>query len=273
MEQHNSLTVFVGQTQEIVLPSGAIAVIREHSAADDDILTTSSKGKTDGENYLHNLNRYVASILQNKPYEPSSSAKPTVKDVELLRLKDKHYIIFSSRMFSIGETLDVNHKCGNEECKQSDEYEVDLKQYDRDLTLTYEELEAILDDDKLAIMPYREDYTHLFFEVVTPSGLKVKLEYLNGLGENFMLAHSRRNTSVASTSIIARRPQVEVNGEWREIKNINVFSKKDIISINKAIDTHDKQFPMSALIECAGCGNQTYLPLIAVKDFFFPGEI
>lgn len=273
MENQNELALFQGQTFEFVLPSGAIAVIREHSATDDDILTTTTKGKTEAENFLGNLNRYVAAILLNKPYEPESSAKPTVKDVENLRLKDKHYIIFKSRILSIGETLEMTHTCSNEQCKAKEEYEIDLSAYDRELGMSHEELAELVDDDKLCITPYPEDYTNPTFEVLVPSGKTVTLEYLNGQGENYVLEQSKRNNLVASSDIISRRPRVDVGGTPHEVKNVNIFSKKDKVAISKAIKQHDSQFPMSVLVTCEHCGTQRYIPLITIQDFFFPEEM
>lgn len=273
METNNELTVFQGQTLEFKLPSGAIAIIREHSASDDDILSSSHKGKNVTENFLGNLNRYVAAILQNKPYEPESKSKPTIKDVEQLRLKDKHYIIFKSRIFAIGEILDMTYTCNNESCKAKEEYDVDLTQYDRDLNLSYSELVDSMDDDKLCIMPYKEDYTNPTFTVNLSSGKTVTFEYLNGEGENYVLEQSKRNSLVSSSDIISRKPKVEVNGSLHEVKNVNIFSKKDKIEITKAIKDLDSQFPMSVLITCDHCGTQQYIPLITVQDFFFPEEI
>lgn len=273
METKNELTVFQGQTFEVVLPSGAIAVIREHSAADDDILTVRSKAKTPAEDFIGNMNKYVAAILQNKPYEPESSAKPTLKDVENLRLKDKHYIIFQSRILSIGETLEIEHTCSDETCKVKEIYEIDLKEYDRDLTLPIEELKELQDEDKLCIMPYPKGYQESTFEVRLSSGKTVILEYLNGHGENFVLQQNKRNDLKASSEIISRRPKIEVDGTLHEIKNVNIFSKRDKVEISKAIKENDQQFAMSAIITCDHCGNIEYLPLITLQDFFFPEEM
>lgn len=273
MENKNELAVFVGQNFELVLPSGAIAIIREHSAADDDILSTNQKGKSSAENFLHNLNRYVAEILQNKPYDPESKQKPTLKDVENLRLKDKHYIIFKSRILSIGENLDLNYTCPSATCGAKDEFEIDLTQYDRDLSLSHEELADMVDDDKLCITPYKVGYQEKTFEVNLSSGRTVVLEYLNGNGENYVLAQSKNNNLKASSDIISRRPKIEIDGSLQEIKNVNIFSKRDKVEITKAIKKLDDQFPMSILVTCEGCGRQEFIPLIAIQDFFFPEEM
>lgn len=264
----NSLSIYEGSKLEFTLPSGAKAIIREHSAMDDDIITAGSN-RGDVGILIKNLNKYVAAILLNNPYDPESKKRITLPEVEKLRLKDKHYIIFKSRIHSIGETIEIEHTCRNESCGLKTDYVVNLLDYDRDLSL--EEIEA--DEDKLAIDRYVTKYDETFFEVEVPSGRKVRLEYLNGVGENFILEHTKRNTLAASGDILARQPKVLVDGEWQEIKSVNIFSKKDAMALTKACKAKDSQFAMTVKIECEACGTVEYIPLITLRGFFFPEEM
>lgn len=272
MEQ-KELTVFNGSNLEFILPSGATAIISEHSAVHDDILTKGSTTRADYSTLVKNLNNYIVSLLQNNPYNPESKKKITLDEVKKLRLNDKYYIVFKSRLHSIGSELDIEHIFNGDEDKVKHEFEINLEEYDRDLSLSHEELAQLRDEEELCIERYKEGYEKTFFEVQLSSGKTVQLNYHTAEGELYVLEKMKRNEIVASTEILARRPKIKQDDEYLEIKNLNVFSKKDTIELKKAIKDNDLQWPFSIGLVDPATEKTEYLPLITVKDFFFPDEI
>lgn len=260
---NKTLSIYEGTHLTFTLPSGKTATIREHAAIDDDTLTA-GLSKYGGSVMVKNFNNYVAGIL----IELDGSKKITVGDVENLLLVDKHYIMLKSRIHSIGETMDILHSCQGKDCNTETEYEIDLSVYDDDLS---NPITNYTEDDELRIRP--KHISEPYFEIETPSKRKVRLDYLTGKGENYVLQQTKTGNLKASADILSRFPKVEVDGEWVEVKNVNVFSKKDIITLKKAVSDHDKQFSLTADVVCPHCGLEDTIPLILVKDFFFPEEI
>lgn len=259
----NELKIYEGEKLSFQLPSGKMATIREHTAMDDDILTA-GLAKHGSNVMVKNFNNYVTAILT----ELDGKTKVTVSDVENLPLSDKYYLILKSRIHSLGDEVMIKLTCPNEECRAESEYTIDLNEYDQDLA---NPLQEYREADELRVRPI--DIGEGYFEIELPSKRKVRLEYLTGKGENYVLAQSKTGNLKASAEILSRFPKVEVGGEWLEVKSLNVFSKKDSIVIKNAISAKDPQFSLSTEVKCEECGEIHTLPLILTKDFFFPEEI
>lgn len=91
---------------EFTVPSGYKYVIREQNGADDDILSNPVEART-----LRNISRFIAAIVVSTDY--TSNGRLTVDDAHQLPVLDKYCIMFNSRMFSMGETVEFEHDWGD----------------------------------------------------------------------------------------------------------------------------------------------------------------
>lgn len=256
------LEIFKGQQLTFTTPSGVPVTIREQSAQDDDLLSALSGNVQD--RILGNMNKFIAQIVQENGFNNKNHL--TVEEVENLKLKDKHYILLKSRIHSIGEDLDFEHICQNEDCNHKYPVSINLtKTFDADLSRPLKEQETT----EYTITPYPKG-TDSHFEITLSSGLRLRLEYLTGKGEIFMLRAFENKNITGNTELLARNLSYWDGQEWKLLKSLNVFSKRDSIEIRKQLKGIDEQFNGGVATTCPKCGNEAFLPFTTLPDFFFP---
>lgn len=260
------LEIFKGQQLTFITPSGTQVTIREQSAEDDATLSTIS-GTSIKEVVISTMNRFIAGIVTDNNYNNKNHL--TVEEVEGLKVRDKHYILLKSRIHSISDHLGFEYECINKNCRHKTDIEVDLvKTYDADLSRPLAEQETT----EYTIKPYTHG-NEAHFEGTLSSGKKIRMEYLTGRGEQFMLQAYENNVLSANTEYYARNLSYWNGAEWVILKSLNAFSKREAVELKGLVREHDTQFEAGVPIECPKCGRENFLPFISIPDFFFPAEM
>ena len=91
----------------VTLPSGLVVSIRETNGEDDEILSNYAR-LTDGSAG----NEYTARIIHSGP----NGKKMTIEEVESLKIRDRQFIMFVSRIISLGEIFEFRLECPSPKC-------------------------------------------------------------------------------------------------------------------------------------------------------------
>jgi len=239
-------------------PSKFEITIREQDGADDETISK-LKNAMDGSA----VNKLVASIITDY-----KGKRVTPEDVLKFKNRDKYYILFKSRVFSIGDSITYKHKCSNPDCQKETTYEEDLKQYDRDFSKADTDTKT---DFEYQVQPYLNG-DKLEEELTLSSGKKVKYKYLNGESEKQMLA-SNKDEMTKNTELMVRDIQWFHEDKWQLLRNFKVMSPKDMAEIRRHIKLHDLTFEAISELKCPYCQTLDRVSLMAQPDFFFPQEI
>ena len=124
------------RTKTFVSPSGKYYTIREQNGEDEEILSNEADAKN-----LMNITKFIAGIVTETDF--TESGKLTIKDALDMPLLDRMAVIFQSRIFSLGDTVNFEYDW----CEENDKvvYEQDLKEFlfdDYSQVPSNEELEA-----------------------------------------------------------------------------------------------------------------------------------
>lgn len=200
----------------------------------------------------------------------------TVADVLNLPLRDKHYILLKSRLHSMGGKMEFEYICQNKKCGKKESYEENLEDYDQDLSVkaSAEDLEGKNENHitHYPMMKSKDDYKTMYESTLT-SGKRVRLNHLNGHAEKAVLAANKNKALTANTEYLVRGLEVLEQENWVKVSSMNIFSKRDAVEISKLVTQYDKQFTPMTELTCPHCEQSAVLPLLAIKDFFFPTEI
>jgi hypothetical protein len=241
-------------------PSGYEVTIREQNGEDEDILTN----PRDAAN-LMNLSKFMAAIIVNSNITPSG--KVTLKDVLALPLLDRYCILFQSRIFSLGETLEISYQWPGS--KEPTLYEENLNNYlfDYSTQPTQEEL-----DSKPYAIPYYLEPDNLVNKVITlESGKVISFDCLTGNSEQFIL-NLEESKKTRNSELLARNLKLEVDGVMEKVHNFSLFSVRDMAEIRKAVATYDPIFTGVTELENPETGEKTLYPILASSNFFFLTE-
>lgn len=259
----------MGPTEEVHLPSGFKVTIRERNGDDEDILSRVKDNK-DGSA----LNNFLSAII--------TDPKMTGKQIAELKLKDKYYLLFRSRIQSLGSQMTFKHVFAGDEDKTKEVFfEEDLNQYDWDFSKPYSsfpfkpklELGNGETDEyfKYRCTPYpdgsREEDG---FEITLPSGVICRMKYLTGEGEQKSLKKSMNDLTI-NDKLRVRDFELKMdNGKWQRIERYNMLSAKDMMVIRTELDKRDEQFDM--LVETVNplTGQPEYISMFLKEEFFFP---
>jgi hypothetical protein len=78
-----------------------------------------------------------------------------------------------------------------------------------------------------------------------------------------------RNTELRARGIELKT----ADGNWVKIENFNMFTKKEMIEIKKAVHEVDPPYSFTTQIENPKTGQILNYPIMAGQDFFYPVEI
>ena len=248
----------LGKTLTFKTPSGFDVTIREQDGADDETISK-LKNAMDGTA----VNKLVSSIITDY-----KGGRVTPETILKFKNRDKYYILFKSRVFSIGDSITYKHKCPNLECQKDTIYEEDLNQYDRDFSKPEEETKT---DFPYQVQPYI-NADKLEEEIGLSSGKKVKYKYLNGESEKKLLAANKDEIN-KNTELLVRDIQWWHEDKFQPLMNFKVMSTKDMAEIRKHIKLHDSPFEAISEVRCPVCQTTDKISLMAQTDFFFPQEI
>ncbi len=251
--------ILAPNTIKFKTPSGMEVTIREQDGGDDEIISK-MKNATDGTA----VNKFVASIT----VEP----KVTANDVLKWKNKDKYYVLYRSRRFSLGDEITYKHNCSSQQCNKESNYDEDLKPFDFD----FSDPNALPSGFKYQVTPYvnKEKTTR---EITLSSKKRIRYKYLDGLSEKALLALPKEEFS-KNTELIVRNLEWyqeagEEGGKWIKVQNFKIFSAIDMREIRADVKEQDMPFEAISEAKCPYCNTVDGISLLSQPDFFFPGEI
>jgi len=262
-EQKQAKELLWGKTKELLLPSGGRVVIREQNGNDDDILS-SQQGIGDLSNQSTFIQGIVISAdwLDNKPLSHDG--------VQNLLLKDKYFILFASRIHSLGNEIKFKYDWGKDKGGEQ-EYIDDLNDYIWDFS---EEIPVKGEDN---YNEYRmEPYTANAKEpqvLVLESGKELAFDCLRVKDEKALLKIDKSKLTKNRELIQRNIRQKQKDGTYQKINNFRFFNKREMIEIHKQVNIIDTPFmPLTEIVNTYN-NNSIFYPIISSSDFFFPEEI
>ena len=103
MKDIEKLHELFGETITLTTPSGYKVVLRQQTGDDDDIISSANLAQ-DGTS----INKFVAGIVVDTDF--NSNGRLTLEDILKMKLSDKYFILFSSRIFSLGQIINFNYE-------------------------------------------------------------------------------------------------------------------------------------------------------------------
>lgn len=261
-EQAESL--FYGEKKELLLPSRFSVTIREQNGNDDEILSNKSLAKD-----LSNLDMFISSLVLKTDLPFAKAGKLSSTDVGNMLLRDKYFIVFASRVHSIGPEVKFDFDWGKENGGVKS-YVDNIESYLWDYNEPFPE-EGDENYNPYRIEPYGEE-PYGTKEIVLTSSKKLRFHLLNGKSEKILLKEPMEKQSRLS-EIKARNLEQETNGKWEKVDNFSFFTKKDMTELNFIINTMDAPFAGLTEIENPKNGEVIYYPIIKAENFLYPEEI
>jgi len=261
-EQEQAKELLWGKTKEVLSPSGRLFTIREQNGDDDDILSNGVLQKD-----LSNQNKFIQGIVIKADTE---SGKLTNADMDNMLLKDKYFLLFASRIHSMGEIVDFTYDWKNRGGLV--EYDDDITKYIWDYSTEFP-TKGHEDYFEYRMEPYTADADKTQ-ELVLDSGKKLTFECLRVKDEKLMLKLEASQITV-NRELLQRNLKLQMpNGEFVRVQSFKFFTKKDMMQIHKATNLIDSPFAPLTKIESPNEGVQpVYFPIISSPHFFFPEEI
>jgi hypothetical protein len=261
-EQEEVKDHLYGQTKELLLPSGNIVTIREQNGDDDDILSNQVLQKD-----LSNQNKFIQGIVIKAD---TTSGKLSDSDIANMLLKDKYFIMFASRIHSIGDI--VNFTYDWKEFGGIQEYDDDINKYIWDFSKEYPTKDS-KDYNQYRMEPYTADASetqHMTLE----SGKELTFECLRIKDEQAMLKLTKVDQTI-NRELLQRNLKLKMSGgQFETVKNFRFFTKRDMVKIHKTVNSVDSPFMPITKIESPDENVAPVLyPVIGSNNFFFPEEI
>ena len=252
-----------GELKELRTPSGFNITIREQNGDDDDILSKGS-GINDGTS----ANRFVQSIVVNT--DITESGKLSLSDVEQMKLCDKYFIIIASRIFSIGQV--VKFEFTWDDIPTPISYEEDLGLYIWDYSeKTFPSKPEDQDYFMYRIKPHKYGRDKSL-EYILTSGKRVKFDFMNGVGEKYLMKLPEAEVS-KNQELIARNLQQFIGDKWVKVTNFKSFTTIDMMEIRNFVFENDPVLELYSVLEHPTTGEKVNHPIIATSDFFYPRQI
>ena len=250
----------LSNTTKFKTPSLFEVTIREQDGNDDEIISK-MKNATDGSA----VNKFVASIIIDSSLNPGH--RLTHNDILKWKNKDKYYVLFKSRIFSLGAELIYKYKCTKENCGKESTYEEDLSRYDRD----FNKPDKDTDTGFIGQVTAYPNGEQTQAELQLSSGKKIRYKYLNGLSEKKLLEMNKEEIS-KNTELVVRDIEWHFEEKWQKLSNFKVFTAREMGEIRKHIKENDLPFDAISECTCPFCHNTDRISLMAQPDFFFPAE-
>lgn len=252
----------IGPTETVYLPDGFIVTIRERNGDDEDIL---SKVKDNKDNTA--INNFLASIIT----EP----KLTPKQIGEMKIKNKYYLLFRSRMQSLGAKVVFKHTFTGDEDKTKEAFfDEDLPNWDWDFSKPYIDFPFKPENPgyfKYKCKPYPDGTREQdMFESSTTSGKKYRMKYLTGDGETKTLKKQQNELSI-NDKLRVRDFQIQMSsGAWQTIERFNMLSSRDMAEIRTKLEEMDSPFDLMVETVNPLTGSQEFISMFLKEDFFFP---
>lgn len=251
-----------GYTLTFTAPSGHEYTIREQNGADDDVISNPSEAAS-----LINISRFIAGIVVKTNY--TENGKLTVEQAHNMPSLDRYAILISSRILSNGQELEFEFDWGPDRGGKT-QYCQDLSEYLFDYSKEVDE--SMLMSKPNAIRPYPLKDKSKDIEIKLSSGKEVKFDLLTGASESY-LVNLPLEQRTQNKSLIARNICLLVDGKWEKISSFHLFSTKDMREIRGNVRVIDPEFSGICTISNPFDGMSSDINIMAIKDFFYPGEI
>lgn len=255
--------ILEGRKLEFVAPSGYKYTIREQNGADDDILSNPVDAAT-----MRNLSAFIAAIVVNTDFTPNG--KLTVDQAHNLPCLDRYCILFNSRIHSLGDEVEFEYDWGKDNGGVAN-YVQDVNEFLFDYSKVPSEEEMEEKPNAIPFYPNGKQFKDIKVEL--SSGKVVKFDLLTAEGEAYIL-NLAPNKRTKNQELVARNLCLEVNGNFEKVTSFHLFSVKDMMEIRKEVFAYDPVFNgVSEIVNPNDSTQTTLISVVAIKDFFYPGEI
>lgn len=251
------------RTITFFVPSGYQYEIREQNGEDEEILSNPKDLKD-----LMNFTKFIQAIVVKTDF--TQSGKLTIQDVLKMPVNDRYCILFQSRIFSLGDTVEFSFTW-NEGGKV--EYEQDVNELLFDdysenarASLTEEQLNA-----KPDAIPFYPEGKTFQFEITLSTGKNVRFNLLDGEGERKLVSLPKEKQT-RNSPLLCRNLELEVDGKWEKVQNFSIFTVKETHEIRKRVLEVDPTFEGAVDIENPTNGETLRFPIITAPGFFFLTE-
>lgn len=253
-----------GELKTLQLPSGFEVTIREQNGHDDDIISNQALAKD-----LTNLNMFISSLVIDTNLPFAKNRKLDLEGARKLVLRDKYFILFASRVHSIGNIVKFDYDWGQDNGgKQS--YSDDLNNFIWDYKKPLPE-EDSSEFYEYRLLPYNVN-PYDKQEMTLATGKLLRFNLLNGESELYLL-NLPPDKQTKNNELLARNLEQYVENRWVKVENFLHFTKKDMIELSNKILLLDKEWKgLTELHNPLDKGNILF-PIVAVPDFFYPAEI
>lgn len=247
---------------EFTAPSGFKYTIREQNGEDDDILSNPVEAQS-----LLNISRFVSGIVVST--DRTSNGKLTVEQAHGLPALDKYCILFNSRIHSLGNEIEFQHDWGKENGGIVN-YSQDLNEFLFDYSKEPTEEELLTKPNAIPYYPEGKLSTDIPIKLST--GKELKFDLLNAVGEAYVL-NLPLEKRTKNQEYVARNLCLNVDGKWDKVTSFRMFSVREMLEIKKHILSIDPIFTGTTTIENPSNSMVEEISIVAIKDFFYPGEI
>lgn len=261
-QQHEEL--LYGKKKTLTLPSRYSVTIREQNGADDDIISNQDTARD-----LTNIDIFLSSLIIDTDLPFAKGGKLSKSDVNKILLRDKYFIMFASRIHSMGSIVKFQFDWGEKNGGKV-EYEEDISTFIWDYSKPFPE-EGDSDYEEERIQPYEAGSLEPVESVLT-SGKEIKFNRLDGQSEKDLL---KVQTITRNTIYKARRlQQKDADGKWVNVQNFTYFSKRDMAELNRIVKDTDPEFRgTTELVNPRDPENIIEYPIMRAESFFYPEEI
>lgn len=253
--------IFETRKMTFTTPSGHQVTIREQNGADDDILSNPATA-ADGMN----ISQFISAIVIECDY--TKNKRLTAEDAQNLPSLDRYCILFNSRIFSLGETMEFTYDWGQEGGKV--DYEQDLRDFLFDYSTVPAAAEMDAKPNAIPFYPNGGQVTDIEFTLT--SGKEMKFDLLTAKGEAYAI-NLPLDKQTKNQVFVARNLQMKVNEKWERVLNFAMFSPRDMREIRAQVLGQDPIFTGSTEIENPVTHQTQTISVVAIRDFFYPGEI
>ena len=254
-----------GELKKLILPSGFTATIREQNGADDDILSNQHLAED-----LSNMDIFISSLVIETDLPFAINGKLNKDGVKKMLLRDKYFILFSSRIHSLGNIVNFEYNWGEEGGKVS--YSDDLNNYVWDYSKPMPE-EGTEEYYPHRIKPYefaKEPYSKI--EVVLDSGKTIRFSLMDGNSELYLLKLPI-DQQTRNRELRARNLEQKIDNQWQKVENFLYFKPKEMSQLHRLVNMYDESFQGLTELENPITKEKVLYPIIGVRDFFYPAEI
>lgn len=253
-------------TSSFYTPSRFKVTVREQNGADDDILTKMKDNK-DGTA----MHKYIAQIIT----ECEGYTKPlTSEDIAKWKVRDKYYVVYKSRRFSLGDELTFDHLFEGDIIPHN--FTEDLGKYDWDFSKDKNPKTKGEDGyDPNIFQPYPLEVKEYAPELTlvrrsTQNEWKIRYKYLTGVAEREALGMNIEEMAINDKLRLREIELSRTSNAWQSIEVFDMLSADEMRQIRTHLALHDPDFNMTTEVKNPLTGAKEKPGIMQVDGFFFP---